>query len=63
MEMSKQYKFPYLLYGAWDEFENYRVELFDDTPVVQDKLVSLLRPINTDLGGGGGGPVLILCLG
>ena len=49
-EMSKQYKFPDLLDRAWDECENYKVGLFDDMPVVQDKLVSLLRAINTDLG-------------
>ena len=41
--------FPDLLDRAWDEFEDYKVEMFDALPMVQDKLVSVLHAINTDL--------------
>jgi len=46
---SKEFLFPDLLDRTWDELEGYKVELFDNKPVVQDKLVSLLHATNTDL--------------
>ena len=49
--MSKQYEFLDLLHKTWDKFENYKIKLFDGMPVVQDKLVSLLRhPYSHGLG-------------
>ena len=50
IELSKEFSFPGLLDRAWDKFEDYKMELFDSMPVVQDRLVSLLHAINTDLG-------------
>ena len=49
VELSKEFMFPDLLDRAWDEFEDYKVEMFDALPMVQDKLVSVLHAINTDL--------------
>ena len=49
VELSKEFKFPDLLDRAWDEFEDYKVDMFDALPVVQEKLVSVLHAINTDL--------------
>ena len=46
----KELMFPALLERAWDKFEDYKIKLFDGMLVAQDKLVSLLRAINTDLG-------------
>ena len=50
VELAKEFMFPGLLDRAWDEFEEYKVDLFDGVPVAQDKLVSILHAINTDLG-------------
>ena len=50
MELGKEFMFPGLLDRAWDEFDEYKVDLFDSMPVAQDKLVSILHAINTDLG-------------
>ena len=49
VELSKEFKFPDLLDRAWDEFEDYKVDMFDDLPVVQEKLVSVLHAVHTDL--------------
>ena len=49
VELSKEFKFPGLLDRAWDEFEDYKVDMFDDLPVVQEKLVSVLHAIHTEL--------------
>ena len=46
----KELMFPDLLGRALDKFEDFKVDMLDGMPVVQDKLVSLLRAINTDLG-------------
>ena len=50
VELSKEFKFPDMLDRALDKFEDFKVDMLDGMPVVQDKLVSLLRAINTDLG-------------
>ena len=39
VELSKEFMFPDLLDRAWDEFEDYKVEMFDALPMVQDKLL------------------------
>ena len=49
VELSKEFMFPDLLDRAWDEFEDYKVEMFDALPMVQDKLLYVLHAINTDL--------------
>ena len=49
VELSKEFMFPDLLDRAWDEFEDYKVEMFDALPMVQDKQLSVLHAINTDL--------------
>jgi len=49
VELFKEFMFPDLLDRAWDEFDDYKVEMFDDLPMVQDKLVSVLHAIHTDL--------------
>ena len=49
MELSKEFMFPDLLDRAWDEFKDHKVEMFDALRMVQDKLVSVLHAINTDL--------------
>ena len=46
----KEVMFPDLLDRAWDKFEDYKIELFDGMLVVQDRLLSILRAIHTDLG-------------
>ena len=46
----KELMFPDLLDRAWDKFEECKIELFDGMLVVQDRLLSILRAINTDLG-------------
>ena len=50
VELSKEFRFPDMLDRAWDEFEDYKVELYDGMLGVQDKLVYLLHAINIDLG-------------
>ena len=49
VELSKEFMFHDLPDRAWDEFEDDKVEMFDALPKVQDKLVSVLHAINTDL--------------
>ena len=49
LELSKEFMFPDSLDRAWDEFEDYKAEMFDALPVVQYRLVSVLRAINTDM--------------
>ena len=49
VELSKQFT-PDLLDRAWNEFEDYKVQMLDGMHVVQDNLAYLLRAINTDLG-------------
>ena len=41
--------FPCLLDRAWDELEDYKVEMFDSMLAVQDKLVSELLATHTEL--------------
>ena len=48
VQLSKEYLFPDLLDRSWMECEDYKVELLDNMPVVEDKLVSILYAINTD---------------
>ena len=50
VELSKEFKFPVMLDRALDKFEDFKVDMLDGMHVVQDKPVSLLRAINTDLG-------------
>ena len=49
VELCKESLFPGLLDRAWDEFEDHKVEVFDDLPMVQVKLVSVLHTTLTDL--------------
>ena len=50
VELSKEFT-PDLLDRAWNEFEDYKVQMLDGMHVVQDNLAYLLRAINTtDLG-------------
>jgi len=49
VELCKESLFPGLLDRAWDQFEDYRVQMFDDLPMVQDKLMSMLYAVNIDL--------------
>ena len=48
VQLAKEYLFPDLLDRSWMECEDYEVELLDNMPVVEDKLVSMLYAINTD---------------
>ena len=50
VELVKEFMFPSLLDRAGDEFEGYKVGLFDGMAVFHDRLVSILHAINTDLG-------------
>ena len=45
----KEVMFPDLLDRAWDKFEDYKIELFDGMLVVQERLLFILRAINTYL--------------
>ena len=49
VELSKESLFPDLLDRAWDQFEDYKLQMFDDLPMVQDKLMSMLHAVNIDL--------------
>ena len=49
LELSKEFMFPDSLDRAWDEFEDYKAEMFDALQVFQDRLVPVLHAINTDL--------------
>ena len=49
VELSKESLFPGLLDRAWDQYEDYKVQMFDDLPMVQDKLMSILHAVNIDL--------------
>ena len=61
---AKQYLFDALLDWSWTVFEEYKQQMFDDLPIKEDKLMSLLCAVNTNLTEVGasccGGPV---CLG
>ena len=46
---AKQYLFNTLLDWSWTEFEEYKQQMFDDLPIKEDKLMSLLCAVNTDL--------------
>ena len=46
---AKQYLFDTLLDWSWTEFEEYKQQMFDDLPIKEDKLMSLLCAVNTDL--------------
>merc|ERR1711867_197249 len=48
IELAKEYMFPDLYDRSWMDCDDYEVELVDNLPVVQDKLVSILYAINTD---------------
>ena len=49
VELCKESLFPGLLDRAWDQFEDYKVQMFDELPMVQDKLMSMLHAVNIDL--------------
>ena len=49
VELCKESLFPGLLDRAWDQFEDYKVEMLDDLPMVEDKLVSVLHATLKDL--------------
>ena len=50
VELPTELMFHDLLDRAWYKFEEYKAELSDGMPVVQNKLVYLLHAINIDLG-------------
>ena len=43
-----EYKFPNMLDKSWNEFEEYKQDVLDTLPLVEDKLMSLLCAVNTD---------------
>ena len=43
-----KYKFPNMLDKSWNEFEEYKQDVLDTLPLVEDKLMSLLCTVNTD---------------
>ena len=49
VELCKESLFPGLLDRAWDQFEDYKVQMFDELPMVQDKLMSMLHAVNINL--------------
>ena len=48
VELSKKFLFPGLLDRAWDQFEDYKVRMFDSLLMVQDKVVSV-HAVHRDL--------------
>ena len=43
------YLFDTMLDWSWTEFEEYKQQMFDNLPIKEDKLMSLLYTVNTDL--------------
>ena len=46
---AKEHLFDTMLDWSWTEFEEYKQQMFDDLPIKEDKLISLLCAVNTDL--------------
>ena len=49
IDSGKEFLFSGLLDRSWVEFEEYKEEMFDANPIMQDQFMSLLCAVNTDL--------------
>ena len=49
-DVPKLYEFADLLDRSWFQFEEYAEEMYDSSVLEQDKFMSLLCAVNTDLG-------------